>query len=145
MAVMSMRQVLKSVNDSTMIKIYEGTRFITKGNWYQDNILDYARAEKVEADLDAETNVCTVKVPESIPFNEKDLEKRIRRYKLMDIHRTMVRNGELGAAQILLRMLRNGKVTLWLDDNSYTVETVCEEVGCHIYYDRRGYKAVAHL
>lgn len=76
---------------------------------------------------------------------KKDLEKKIRRYKLMDMHRDMVRSGNLRAAKILLKMLRDGKVSLGLDDDSYTVETACEKVGCYIYYDRRGYTAVAHL
>ena len=73
------------------------------------------------------------------------LEKKIRKYKAMDMHREMVRNGQLGAARLLLRLLRNGKVHLGLDDDSWKVEKVCENLGCYIYYDRRGYSATAHL
>lgn len=73
------------------------------------------------------------------------LEKKIRRYKAMDMHREMVRNGQLGAAKLLLRLLRNGKVCLGLDDDSWMVEKACESLGCYIYYDRRGYSATAHL
>ena len=60
MAVMSMRQVISAVNDKTEIKIYRGKDFITKGNWFQDNILDYAGELRVEADLDGATNICKV-------------------------------------------------------------------------------------
>jgi hypothetical protein len=60
MAVMSMERVIKAVNDNTLIKIYRGKQFITKGNWYQDNILNYVDVGMVEADLDGLTNVCKV-------------------------------------------------------------------------------------
>lgn len=73
------------------------------------------------------------------------LEKKIRRYKAMDAHREMVRSGQLGAARLLLKLLRTGKVHLGLDDDSWMVESTCEKLGCHIYYDRRGYSATAHL
>lgn len=146
MAVMSMKQVINAVNDSTVIKIYEGKRLIARGNWYQDDILDYIRVARVEADLDATANVCTVRVPEvEPPAGKDDLKKKIRRYMLMEKHREMVHSGKFGAARILLKMLREGKVTLRLDDDSYIVEIECEKAGCHIWYDRRGYKAVAHL
>lgn len=55
-----MRKVIKAVNDDTEIKVYRGKRLITKGNWYQDNILDFIHEEKVKADLDGTTNICKV-------------------------------------------------------------------------------------
>lgn len=73
------------------------------------------------------------------------LEKKIRRYKLMDAHRDLIRKGEYRAAQLVLRLLRDTKVTLWLDDDSWVVESLCEGMGCRIWYDRNGYKAVAHI
>lgn len=60
MAIMSMKQVLGAVNDKTVVKIYKGKQFITKGNWFQDNILDYSGEYRVMADLDASTNICKV-------------------------------------------------------------------------------------
>lgn len=72
------------------------------------------------------------------------LEKKIRRYKAMELHRE-IENGQLGAAKLLLRLLRNGRVYLRLDNDSWIVEKPCEELGCYIYYDRRGYSATAHL
>ena len=73
------------------------------------------------------------------------LEKKIRQYKAMDIHREMVRSGKFGAARLLLELLRTGKVYLGLDDDSWIVESTCRKLGCYIYYDRCGYSATAHL
>ncbi len=73
------------------------------------------------------------------------LEKKIKRHKLMDIHRELVRKGEYEVARMLLKLLRYGKVTLWLDDVSWSVERICEELGCHIWYSSNGNKAVAHI
>lgn len=64
MAVMSMRQVVSAVNDKTQVKIYKGKSLVTKGNWYQDNILNYIKEPLVEADLDAVSNVCKVQLME---------------------------------------------------------------------------------
>lgn len=61
MAVMSMRCVLGAV-DRTQVKIYRGRSLVTKGNWYQDNILEYLEELEVEADLDAVNNVCKVRL-----------------------------------------------------------------------------------
>lgn len=72
-------------------------------------------------------------------------EKKIRRYKLIDAHKGLVKTGEYRQAQLVLRMLQEGKVTLRLDDESCAVECLCERLGCPIWYDRRGYTAVAHF
>ena len=70
------------------------------------------------------------------------LEKKIRRYKLMDAHRELVRKGLYRQAQLVLRLLRDG---LWLDDDSWAVESLCEGLGCHIWYSGNGNRAVAHV
>ena len=64
MAVMSVRCVLGAVNDRTQVRIYKGKSLVTKGNWYQDNILHYIKEPLVEADLDAVSNVCKVHLME---------------------------------------------------------------------------------
>ena len=51
-----------AVNDRTQVKIYRGRSLVTKGNWYQDNILEYLEELEVEADLDAVNNVCKVRL-----------------------------------------------------------------------------------
>lgn len=57
-----MRCVLGAVNDRTQVKIYRGRSLVAKGNWYQDNILEYLEELEVEADLDAVNNVCKVRL-----------------------------------------------------------------------------------
>ena len=64
------------------------------------------------------------------------LEKKIRRYKLMDEHRRLVREGKLREANTILYLLRKGSVKLGLGDESYTVEILCERLGCRIRYSR---------
>ena len=73
------------------------------------------------------------------------LEKKIRRYKIMEAHMELIRKGLYRQAQFVLRALREGKVTLWLDDDSWAVESLLEGLGCRIWYDGRGYRAVAHI
>ena len=73
------------------------------------------------------------------------LEKEIRRYKLMDAHRKLVREGKLLEAREILKLLRKGNIKLYLGDVDFAVECLCEELGCRIYYDRRGYYSVVHI
>lgn len=61
------------------------------------------------------------------------LEKKIRRYKLMDAHRKLVREGKLLEAREVLRLLRKGSIKLYLGDVDWTVESLCEELGCKIF------------
>lgn len=73
------------------------------------------------------------------------LEKMIRRYKVMDTHRELVKTGKYLEAKYILRLLREGSVTLRLSDLDFEVECICEKLGCSIYYDRRGYYSRVHL
>lgn len=62
MAVMTMRQVIAAVNDRTEIKIYKDGALLAKGNWFQDQVLEYAAEKMVEADLDGVCNKCKVTI-----------------------------------------------------------------------------------
>lgn len=73
------------------------------------------------------------------------LEKKIRRYKLMDVHRELVKQGKLPEARQLLKLLRNGKISLGLGDADWAVEKLCEDAGCHISYSGRYYTATAFI
>lgn len=73
------------------------------------------------------------------------LEERIRKYKIMDIHRQLVRSGNLEVARILLQLLRDSRVHLGLDDDSWDAERICDDLGCYIHYDRFGYSAIVYL
>lgn len=67
------------------------------------------------------------------------LEKKIRRYKMMDAHRELVRKGKLLEAWLVLELLRKGSIKLYLGEVDYAVECLCEELGCRMNYDRNGY------
>lgn len=73
------------------------------------------------------------------------LEKEIRKHKLIKAHRTMVKSGQYVAAKYLLKLLLTGSVHLGLDDDSWIVEKTCEDIGCPLFYTRRGYSAIAHI
>lgn len=53
------------------------------------------------------------------------LEKKIRRYKMMEKHQELVRSGKFEAGRLVLELLRTGRVYLGLDDDSWTVENEC--------------------
>jgi hypothetical protein len=73
-------------------------------------------------------------------FTEKEvmkmLERKIRRYKLMDIHREMVKKGKFLSAKIILKLLRTGHIKLGLSDEEWEIESICEKIGCRIRYSR---------
>ena len=73
------------------------------------------------------------------------LDKKILRYKLMDVHRELVRRGKLLEAREILRLLRKGRIKLGLDNVSLNVESLCEELGCRISYSRSGYIAEVRI
>ena len=73
------------------------------------------------------------------------LEKKIRRYKLMDAHRELVRTGKLYEAHLVLELLRKGKLKLYLGDADWNVEKLCEDLGCRFDYNSRGYTAMVYL
>lgn len=73
------------------------------------------------------------------------LQRKILRYKVMDAHRTLVKEGKFLEARELLRLLRKGHIKLWLDDVSWNVESLCEKLGCKIFYSSRGYTAEVRL
>jgi hypothetical protein len=73
------------------------------------------------------------------------LDKKIRRYKMMDIHRELIRTGKMQEARKILSLLKNGKVDLWLSDTDWNVEVICEELDCRMRYRSNGNSARAYL
>lgn len=73
------------------------------------------------------------------------LQRKILRYKVMDVHRALVKEGKLLEARELLRLLRKGYIKLGLDDVSWNVESLCEKLGCKILYNNRGYTAEVRI
>ena len=74
---------------------------------------------------------------------EKSNDKLARRWKLKNIHYEMVMNGQMQEAREVLRLLRRGRITLWLDDISWNVQTALENNGFQVIYSRNGNKAYA--
>ena len=62
MCIRDRRNVISAVNDRTEIKVYKDGHMVAKGNWCQDQILDYTTEKKVEADLDAGNNKSKVTI-----------------------------------------------------------------------------------
>ena len=71
-------------------------------------------------------------------------EKKSKRLAIMMKHRELVQQGSLEVAQVLLRLLRRGRVSLGYGDAEYTAERVLEKLGCVITYSRPYYIATAH-
>lgn len=75
------------------------------------------------------------------------LTDKIKRYKLIEKHRELVRGDaeDMEAARRLLRFLQRGEIRLGLGDSDWRVEMELEKVGVHIRYSRNGNSAYAHL
>ena len=74
-----------------------------------------------------------------------NLERRIIRYRLMDQHRTLVRAGSYGVAELVLRLLRRGHVSLGLWDDAWEAEQVLTAAGLNPHYSRNGNLAMFYL
>lgn len=73
------------------------------------------------------------------------LEKKIRRYKLIEVHQNLVREGKLFMARKLLHFLQNGSIVLGLSDDDYEVERILEKVGCRSTYGRNFRSSTVYL
>ncbi len=65
------------------------------------------------------------------------LSLKLKRYKLMEEHRSCVRSGRLYEARSILHFLRTGYIRLGFDDISWSVEQVLESCGFHISINPR--------
>ena len=70
---------------------------------------------------------------------------RMLRYRVCDLHMRLVKQGEYYAARLVLKCLRDGRVTLRLDDDSWLAQEELEKAGCRIWYSSNGNKAEAYL
>lgn len=72
------------------------------------------------------------------------MKNKMLRYKLMELHAEYVKHGQYEEANLILCLLRRGRVRLGLSDVNWTVERDLEELGCRISYSRHGYGATAY-
>ena len=76
----------------------------------------------------------------------KTLNKNIRKYKLIDIHLNLIREGKYFIARDLLRFIVERNITLGLSDTDWELEKILNEVGCKLSYGRgRGYICKGYL
>ena len=73
------------------------------------------------------------------------IQDKILRYRVIEHHIQLVRNGEYQAAWGLLYLLRNGKINLGLSDDSARIESVLQKLGCKIICSRNFTIATAYL
>ena len=76
---------------------------------------------------------------------EQQNRQNVKRWKAKAIYREFVRTGQFFEARSILKLLRNGKVTLGLCDEDWNVQTVLEGAGFRVWFSRNGYQAVAHI
>ena len=68
--------------------------------------------------------------------NERKLKQWKNRKLIMEFYPLFCREGRLYEARLLLRFLRNGSITLGLDDDSARIEHLLEDLGFKAYYGR---------
>ena len=71
-------------------------------------------------------------------MNDTRIADKIIRYRVMDLHHSMVSAGQYHVARKVLHCLIDGYVTLGLDDISWTAETALESIGCRVWYSSSG-------
>lgn len=73
------------------------------------------------------------------------MKNKMLRYRVCELHMALVRAGEYGVAWYVLKILRKGKVKLYLDDDSWNAERALENAGCKIWYSHNGNTSEAYL
>lgn len=73
------------------------------------------------------------------------LKEKMLRYKVMEFHKQLVRNGQYIAAKRILKFLIRKRIALGMNDVDWFLETSLEKIGCRISYTGRYYTACAYL
>lgn len=70
------------------------------------------------------------------------MAKKIRRYKIIEKHMELIKEGKFLQARTLLKLLAVGRISVSIgNDEGYEMELWCEKIGCHISYSRDYYRA----
>jgi hypothetical protein len=72
---MTLKNIIAVTNDSTIVKIYEADRLITKGYWFQDNILNRLDTLVYTFSYNAIANVLTINHTST---NQEEVVRRFR-------------------------------------------------------------------
>ena len=71
--------------------------------------------------------------------------QNVKRWKVKRLYSAFVRGGQFSEGRMVLRLLRDGLITMRLDDVSWNVQTALEHIGHPVWYSRNGCKAEARL
>lgn len=66
------------------------------------------------------------------------MKKKLRKYRLMELHAKLVKTGRYMEAKNVLYLLRTGSVTLGLSDVDRSTEKLLEDAGCPVSYSYWG-------
>ena len=70
--------------------------------------------------------------------------RKSKRLKIKKMYSEMVKAGNYNIAYLLLQLLIKHKVTLWLDNDSYTTQHKLEKINCCMDYASNGNKVIAY-
>lgn len=73
------------------------------------------------------------------------MKKKLRKYKLMELHEKLVKTGRYAEAKNILRLLRTGSVVLGLSDVDHSTEKLLESAGCPVSYSYWGFGATFRI
>lgn len=69
------------------------------------------------------------------------LKRNLRKYKIIEKHIELVRQGKYEEAKNLLHLLRKGQIKLGLGNVDFNTECFLEDINCPVIYRRGGYIA----
>lgn len=73
------------------------------------------------------------------------LRDKMLRFRVMELHKELVKSGQYMAARKVLRFLSEGQMCLSLGDVDFYLETQMEKLGCRIAYIGRRYTCHVYL
>lgn len=73
------------------------------------------------------------------------LKKNLRKYKIIEKHIDLVRQGKYEEAKNLLHLLRKGQIRLGLGNVDFNTECFLESIDCPVRYSRNGYSATFRI
>lgn len=73
------------------------------------------------------------------------MKKKLRKYRLMELHEKLVKTGRCMEAKNVLYLLRTGSVTLGLSDVDRSTEKLLEDSGCPVSYSYQGFGATFRI
>lgn len=67
------------------------------------------------------------------------MKKKLRKYKLMELHAKLTKIGKYTEAKNILHLLRTGSIALGLSDADRSTEKLLEDSGCPVSYSYWGF------